>query len=344
MRRLTINGIPHWFDGELALPVMEGGQIDLNDPKIRAMLGLGGDEDKGKSTVAEPPSGQGTIVVAPDGTQYTVKAIYIPDARRWAGYLMNQDGTQAIPMTGGGGPFRTPGGHEISFDEQGNITETRTLSEAERNAGGGGGGGSDHYATDVSAMLQKMQDLKSYWQQQIENVNSGVTYEAGKAGFEADWAKLVNDWEAQNAVLQQNAQDLQARLEDAAKEREITDVRSRETEEAARRVQVAQEATRRASVITGDVLPRFVTGNNPINVPFLGPTRGTNVNFGELFNQGGAGNLNTLPAIAPQFAGGYGATQVAAPPQLPPMGPMPTYPGAPQYPAMPGALQSWLGI
>src|SRR3990167_10820876 len=154
MRRLTINGIPHWFDGELALPVMEGAQIDLNDPAVRDILGLGGG-DKDKSTVAKPPSGQGTIVVAPDGTQYTVKAIYIPDARRWTAYLMNQEGTQAIPMTGGGGPFRTPGGHEISFDEQGNITETRTLSEKERAAaaGDGGGAGTDHYATGAQILI-----------------------------------------------------------------------------------------------------------------------------------------------------------------------------------------------
>jgi hypothetical protein len=263
------------------------------------------------------PAG-GTPAPVPPGSPGAAEPVYAPD-----GTLL---GYNIIAEPG----YTTAGGIEIPP-----VTQFIRASETQ---------GADHYSADVSALITKYQLLRDAWAQEIENIDSAVTLEEGRAGFEADWAKLMNDFNTTQATLQQNAQDLQARLEDQAKERQISDVGNREISEANRRLGVAEEAGRRAKTITGDVLPRFVTGNNPVPVPYLGDTYGTRVNFGELFNQGGAGNLNALPPIAPQFAGGYGATQVAAPPQLPPMGPMPTYPGAPAYPAMPGALQNWLGI
>jgi len=292
----------------------------------------------------------GQMIVAPDGrflqaaydqSPTGVKTLVLIDP--------NNPGGSAIPFPGAGEYWTADHKRFVVDGRGGLLSPPDTISESEWQGafgkyGAEGGAGSDHYATDVAALLQKMQGLQDHWEQQIANVNSGVTYEAGRAGFEADWQKLVNDFNTTQATLQQNADDLRARLEDAAKEREISDVSIREREEANRRVSVAQEAGRRASTITGDVLPRFVSGNAPINVPFLGPARGAQVNFAELFNQGGPGNLAALPSIAPQFAGGYAPTPVSAPPQLPPLGPRPAYPGAPVYPGAPSALLSWLGM
>ena len=314
--------------------------IDWNDPRFGGAGGTGGDGD--------PPSYPKDRVVRtlghlqaliPDYEGRTIADIIAsplfsgPNAYTFDPRFYKQLQTVMLTIEKAYGvpPSQIPAG------VLGSTTQLKQLLE-------GAEGGADHYATDVQALLQKMQGLQDHWEQQIANVNSGITYEAGKAGFEADWQELVNDFNTTQATLQQNADDLRARLEDAAKERQISDVSIREREEANRKVSVAQEAGQRASTITGDVLPRFVSGNAPINVPSLGPVRGAQVNFAELFNQGGAGNLAALPSIAPQFAGGYAPTPVSAPPQLPPLGPRPAYPGAPVYPGAPSALLSWLGM
>ena len=315
--------------------------IDWNDPRFGGAGGTGGDGD--------PPSYPKDRVVRtlghlqaliPDYEGRTIADIiasplfsgpnaYTFDPRF---YKQLQTVMLTIEKQYGVPPSQIPAG------VLGSTTQLKQLLDC------AGGSGTDHYATDVSALINQMNARLDYWEQQIANVDSGVTHAAGKAGFEADWQKLVNDFNTTQATLQQNADDLRARLEDAAKERQISDVSIREREEANRKVSVAQEAGQRASTITGDVLPRFVSGNAPINVPSLGPVRGAQVNFAELFNQGGAGNLAALPSIAPQFAGGYAPTPVSAPPQLPPLGPRPAYPGAPVYPGAPSALLSWLGM
>ncbi len=313
-----------------------GGGADKPDGNIVGeTILMGGGAGGAGNTYVVKKSSAGALYF--ENTQTGGKALFGP------GMYITADGRQL--NVGANGDYKKLG--ELNQDQVVNYLTTGQAYNLNPDTLGGGAG-ADHYATDVAAatqkLLQQMSDLRGYWEQQIANVNSGVTLEQARAEFQKGWAQLVNDWETTNATLLANQQTTQASLEDTAKGREISDVREREIQEANRRLGVAQEATRRANIITGDVLPRFVTGNKPINVPFLGPTQGANVNFAELFNQGGAGNLNALPSIAPQFGGGYAPIQMPKAPQLAALPSMPTYPNAPVYPGLPPGLAGWLGV
>jgi hypothetical protein len=203
--------------------------------------------------------------------------------------------------------------------------------------------------------------LRAY-EDQIANSNGVFDAEKAFAQFQMDWQKLLGDISTTNATLQGQTNIAQGNLQADTNATNVTnvgnylsDATTRARAEAERALGVANEATNRADIVTSKVLPQWIQGASHLNVPLLGQIPLTQLDVGQLFSQGGQGDLSNVTPISPNPAIPYGgpiaAPQLPMAPQAPMPGPMPNFPAAPQYPAAPdvsamiqAALQGFPGF
>lgn len=339
MKLIHVNGIPHWTDGFLTLPVMVGGQTGDSSGYVIP----GASEDKPVSLI-------GQAVYGPDGRLYRIQSdaqgLWFVDSASPNRFERFQEG-QYVTATG-----------ELVFsDANGTVQgETRKLSQTEFEdyrsglgiggsgalGTGGGSGSSGSYSSSQASQsqaeafaasqaaadraFQAEQDRKNREYQAPDPqaaINSMMDYydrqvQAGLLPRETAMQQFEADLSAFNSNLD--------RAEAANR-----DIRERQIAESSRRAQLTSEATSRAGTVARDIIPRMTPGNvSSYNVPLLGNLQANPINVPELFNQG-------LPTLQDQWASGmipatpavdYGGPIAA--PQLP----QPVIPNLPDIQAM----------
>jgi hypothetical protein len=293
--------------------------------------GSAGGTKTGPATLPGAPAA-GPIIVTGDGRQWQIQVLSSSDPAvksgalpRYVGRALDNGETQAF----GPGEYVTNDAKIVTFSPNGDVSEGRTLRADEQRAlgfpfdilgggeGGGGGGGSvagtsapDPYAA-ASLLLQQ-------YDTEIAKSNGTFSAEQAFAEFQTKWESLKAD-----IALTTQGQQIQQTGD------YLVDARERELAEASRRLRSAEEAGSRAGTIARDILPNVIPGATAVNFPLLGKMPLPQVNLGQLFSQGGAGDLNAIPPISPSPSIPF------SPVQAPPLGPRPNFPAPPQYPQAP---------
>lgn len=152
MRLIQKDGIPHWWDGALALPVMAGGQDgdgqdgDGKDYSLDDLAAVIAATSGGGGGVR---SAKGMSIIGPNGELRYLDVLSVPGRKPIIiGYVTGPDGKpQGIPIQPG--LYQTPLGSILNIDEQGMIVEERTIPFNQWT--GGGGGSTRNFAAEQAA-------------------------------------------------------------------------------------------------------------------------------------------------------------------------------------------------
>ena len=265
MRLILIDGIPHWTDGDLTLPVIAGAQDCppgyIKDPASGQCVidwSLHGGGGGGEEAQLGPETWVGQNIFDPNTGEYLGR-IYSAEPGpgnegQWGGGLRLHSPTGASPRFHAG-TYLTETGILVALDDAARIVQSRTLPL------GSGSDGSDRGPTVTGAAqpdpLGAAGLLLDYYEQQV--AQGIIPYNTALQEFTSnlDRARAVND-----------------------------DIRERQIAESSRQLRLAEEAGSRARTVAQDILPRSLPGVQNISLPLIGNVPLNQVNVDQLFNQG----------------------------------------------------------